>query len=160
VGANVGFVISGPNPLGARLATLLLACGVVACGGGGGSDGGAGGSGDAGDGPVATSTVACTIRSGTGNPPTVRTTCLETSGVSAATADALGMSCVVPADAGTILEEAFAMGLCSRDQLVGGCRADNADGTVTTKWFYDDGTITADNVSAICQQLGEAFVSQ
>jgi hypothetical protein len=157
VGANVGFVISGPNPLGTTLATLLLACGVASCGGGAGSDGGAGGSGD---GPVARSAVSCTIQTGKGNPPTVLTTCLETSGVSAAEADALGMSCLVPPDAGTILEEDFAMGLCSRDQLVGGCRVDNADGTVTTTWYYDDGTLTSDIVSAICDQLGEVFVAQ
>jgi len=147
----------GAKPLGATLASLALACGLASCGGGAGSDGGTGGTGD---GPVATSTVACTIQSGTGNPPTVRTTCLETSGVSAAEADALGGSCVVPADAGTILEEDFATGLCSRDQLIGGCRVDNADGTVTTKWYYDDGAITSDTVSAICDQLGEVFVAQ
>lgn len=145
----------------------MLASGVVACGGGGGSDGAAGTDGADGG---SIGTVSCTTQTGTGNPPTVRTTCVETSGVSAAAAESLGSSCTVPADAGapadggsppdggSILEADFAMSPCARDSIIGGCRTATG-GELTTLWYYDDGTLSEDNVRAICEGLGATFVT-
>jgi hypothetical protein len=148
-----------PRRLSGALAALVLASGVLACGGGkggtGGPDGGAAGTGGSADGGAGT--VACTIQTGIGNPPAVTTTCIETSGVTAAAADYLRAGCT--SDAGTTLQQSFANGPCSHDGVIGGCTTASAGGEVTTKWWYDDSNLTSADVSSLCQTLGDAFVS-
>jgi hypothetical protein len=167
-------VILGQKAVLVRLAVVVLAGGIVACGSDGGSDGGGGSggaSGDAGSGSGGSSgaadggsgsTVSCTItQTRTGFVPAVIKSCIETSGLlSAPDVEYLRTGCMTPVgDAGSSVKQQFELGPCSRDHAVGGCSTPSGTGLVTTRWWYDDGLQTANDVRALCQGLGDTFVA-
>jgi|SRR5579859_5640405 len=127
----------------------VLVCVVAGCGGQSGSPG-----------PSGSHPYSCTITIHDTAASLDASYCYDWGELSVDELFRVSMACTsqLDADAGAFTQTfTFAAASCAREHVLGGCRSATA-GHIVTTWFYDDSTLTTDDLKMACANAGGTYV--